>query len=590
MVGARRRAPTKNRGRCRRGYGWSIRLALLPLITLFLSLMPALGYWDAHCRGQPCLSPTIRLSLRMNGGVVTFTHTTQADFMAGERDHLDARGLDALGTPYAYDHDPRGFLRLRSQPGVWTKYPGNPVLDTGPAGAWDATVVDEAKVVFDGETFHMWYSGRNRDEPPAGRHKAPMRIGYATSPDGVDWTRHPANPVLDVGPADGPDANIVYPPFVLFDGEQFRMWYSAHDFERWSINYATSPDGAHWTRYEGNPLMVAERDDRWDANYISEPAVLFNGEKFEMWYNGGSERTDTLRIGYAWSPDGLRWERRAEDRWVLDVGPLGSWNDFSVARAHVIFDGERYQMWHEGHDGKHWRIGYEVSDDGIHWRPGAENPILDLGPAGSWDSVHVAEPYVLFDGELYRLWYSGYDSDKYRIGLATAPPVYSKRGVFTSPPMDAGQPVLWQELRWMARVPEGTGLAVAVRMSPDGKTWEEWTPVAEASADGENIARLDGPPARYLQYQVVFTTEDPARSPVLEEMSGAALLPTPTPTATPSATPTATPTATPVPMPTPTPTPVPLISRAVGSTGLLVVGLAVLLVLVLVVATLIRRR
>ena len=142
----------------------------------------------------------------------------------------------------------------------------------------------------------------------------------------------------------------------------------------------------------------------------------------------------------------------------------------------------------------------------------------------------------------------------------------------------------------MARVPEGTGLVVAVRMSPDGKTWEEWTPVAEASADGENVARLDGPPARYLQYQVVFTTEDPVRSPVLEEMSGAALLPTPTPTATPSATPTATPTATPVPMPTPTPTPVPLISRAVGSTGLLVLGLAVFLVLMLVAASLIRRR
>ncbi len=46
-------------------------------------------------------------------------------------------------------------------------------------------------VVFDGSEFHMWYwlggsSGRNR-------------IGHATSPDGVTWTKDPLNPVLDYG-------------------------------------------------------------------------------------------------------------------------------------------------------------------------------------------------------------------------------------------------------------------------------------------------------------------------------------------------------------------------------------------------------
>ncbi|MCD6291337.1 MAG: hypothetical protein J7M34_12600 [Anaerolineae bacterium] len=561
-----------------RGHHYGLLLALLWFASLVVSPISASGR-EALAAAGPS---------RLDVGQVIFTHTTQADFMAGERDHLDARGLDALGTPYAYDRDPRGFLRLRSRPGLWTKSPENPVLDTGEPGTWDATVISEAKVIFDGKVFHMWYAGRNRDEPPAGRHKAPMRFGYATSPDGVHWTRYPGNPVLDVGPAGSPDANIVYPPFVLFDGEQFRMWYSAHDFKRWSINYATSPDGAHWTRYSGNPLMVAERDGRWDGNYIAEPCVLFNGEKFEMWYNGGSERTETLRIGYAWSPDGLKWTRRAEDDWVLDVGPLGSWDDFSVARAHVLFDGERYQMWHEGHDGKHWRIGYEVSDDGIHWRPGPDNPVLDLGSAGSWDSVNVAEPNVLFDGTLYRMWYSGYDGDKYRIGLATAPPIYSKRGVFTSPVVDAGQIVLWQVLRWVAHAPAGTGLAVSVRTSSDGKAWSDWHLVTRTSAEGENAVQLNTPPARYLQYQVVFTTGDPARSPVLEEVSGAARLPTPTPTATPTAIPTAT--FTPTPSPTPTPTPRPIMSRAAGPVGLAVVGLIGVLIGGLSALVLLRRR
>ncbi|GAB4561119.1 MAG: hypothetical protein Kow0047_08200 [Anaerolineae bacterium] len=480
--------------------------------------------------------------------VTVFVHTTQADFMAGERDHLDARGLDALGTPYGYDGDERGFLRLRSAPGLWTKYDANPVLDTGEPGAWDATVVDEAKVVFDGTMFHMWYAGRNRDEPPSGRHKGPMRIGYATSPDGIHWSRHPGNPVLDVGPPGAPDSNIVYPPFVLFDGVEFRMWYSAHDFERWSINYATSPDGATWTRYPGNPLMVAEKDGRWDGNYISEPAVLFNGQHFEMWYNGGSERTDTLRIGYASSPDGLAWTRWQEDHWVLDVGPLGAWDDFSVARAHVIFDGERYQMWYEGHDGRDWRIGYATSVDGIHWDK-ANGPIIDIGPEGSWDSVHAAEPFVLFDGETYRLWYSGYDGDRYRIGLATAPAVYSAEGTFTAPPASLDEGRRWHALQWDVALPEGTSLAVFVRSSQDGSHWSDWRMLAE-SVDGVNTASLEETVGPILQYRMEFATEDPARSPVLREVRGVAVTvpPTPTPTAPP------TPTATPAPVPSPEPT------------------------------------
>ena len=47
----------------------------------------------------------------------TWTHTTQADFMAAEQQGVDVRALDALGTPYGYDADPRGSVRLQSRPG-----------------------------------------------------------------------------------------------------------------------------------------------------------------------------------------------------------------------------------------------------------------------------------------------------------------------------------------------------------------------------------------------------------------------------------------------------------------------------------------
>jgi predicted GH43/DUF377 family glycosyl hydrolase len=451
----------------------------------------------------------------------TWTHSSQADFMAGERHNLDARGLDALGTPLGYDADPRGAIRLRSRPGSFTKHPDNPVFDVGEGDAWDNAVVSEAKVIFDGARFHLWYAARQRLETPTGRRKSPMLAGYATSPDGLRWTRHPDNPIMVPGPVGSPDANHVYPPYVLFDGHEFRMWYSAHDFEEWSINYAVSTDGAAWQKHASNPLMRAAHDGRWDENFISEPSVLWNGQRFEMWYNGGSERTSTLRVGYAWSDDGLVWHKWEPDEWILDVGPLGAWDDFSVARVHVLYDGERYQMFYEGHDATSWRVGYAWSEDGLSWQKYLENPILDLGPPGDFDSVNVAEPYVIFDGDTYWLYYSGYDGDKYRIGLATAQPIYEGEGTLVSMAVDGKKPTYWGKLAWTCRLPKETDIRLEVAKSDDGQRWADWTLVTEGSADGENatsLLELGLPASRYLRYRATLTTADPSRSPVLEEV------------------------------------------------------------------------
>jgi len=454
-----------------------------------------------------------------------WTHTSQADFMAGERQDLDARGLDALGTPYGYDADPRGAIRLRSRPGPFTKHPDNPIFDVGEGDAWDNAVVSEAKVIFDGEAYHLWYAARQRLETPTGSQKSPMLVGYAASPDGLDWTRYPDNPIMLPGPPGSPEANFVYPPYVLFDGDQFRMWYSAHDFEEWSINYAASTDGVTWDRHFGNPLMRAAHDGRWDENFISEPSVLWDGQRFEMWYNGGSERTSTLRVGYAWSDDGLAWHKWEPDEWVVDVGPAGAWDDFSVARVHVLYDGERYQMFYEGHDGNahmSWRVGYAWSEDGVTWHKDPDNPIVDMGAPGEFDEGTVAEPYVIFDGETYRLYYSAYDGDKYRIGLATARPVYEPEGVLVSAAVDGERLTYWGELAWTCRLPEGTDVRLKVATSDDGKTWSDWQVAAGGSADGDNstsLLGLDLSPLRYLRYRATLTTTDPAHSPTLEKVT-----------------------------------------------------------------------
>jgi len=467
---------------------------------------------------QPPNHPTLQFFL-------TWTHTTQADWMAGERDHLDVRTLDALGTPYGFDRDPRGAMRLRSPPGTWSKHPASPVRDTGEEGAWDDAVVNEAKVVYDGETYHMWFAGRKRGPPGL---KMPIDLGYATSTDGVHWGKYDANPMLKRGPLGGYDENMISAPFVLYDGEQFHMWFSAVDFRGdWSINHAASPDGVLWAKHQENPLLKETHDARWDAVYIAEPCVLFNGSSFQMWYNGASATTETL-LGYTTSPDGIHWTRIDEDHPVLDVGPDGAWDDFAVARAHVLFDGEQYKMWYEGHSGRTWRIGYATSIDGVHWERFSGNPIVDRGPEGAWDSAVVSEPYVVFDGQTYRFFHSGYDGDLYRVGLTTAPAVYGQVGTYISSPIESPRTIEWGTLTCDLSLPEGTEVRFEVAASDDGETWGAWTLAVSELVNGVNhadLTALDLPRSRFLRYRATLSTSDPAVSPLIREITVAEAMP-----------------------------------------------------------------
>ena len=72
----------------------------------------------------------------------------------------------------------------------WEKYSDNPVLSGGSPGEWDESGVIATGTLFDGTTYHMWYSALD----------SLTGIGYATSTEGINWTKYVANPVLEPGP------------------------------------------------------------------------------------------------------------------------------------------------------------------------------------------------------------------------------------------------------------------------------------------------------------------------------------------------------------------------------------------------------
>jgi len=277
----------------------------------------------------------------------------------------------------------------------WEKNPGNPVLTTGSAGEWDDFYIGTSSVIYHNNTYHMWYqSGEDT-----------VRIGYATSPDGINWTKDSNNPVMDVGPAGAWDAHWVYMGNVLVIDSIFHMWYTGHTGQEMSKNYqighATSPDGIVWTKDPNNPVVGPS--ESWESTGTLWGKVLYIDGTFQMWYAGSGKPYDPA-IGHATSSDGVVWTKYPKN----PILTSGDWDSPRFYPGPVIFDGSTYQMWYFGGGSNSQKIGYATSEDGKQWVKYGP-PVLREGPSGSWDDLQVAMSSVLFDSTKYKykMWYMG---------------------------------------------------------------------------------------------------------------------------------------------------------------------------------------
>jgi predicted GH43/DUF377 family glycosyl hydrolase len=295
----------------------------------------------------------------------------------------------------------------------FTKHSGNPVMLPGSDTAWDKEFVGFESVIYHSNSYHMWYTGGSLTDT--------FRIGHATSPDGITWTKDINNPVLDIGPAGSWDENSVHAPCVMVIDNTFNMWYTGHRGNNFSfdfqIGHATSPDGINWTKDPNNPVLTRESQKAWDRSWVNAGSVLYDGSEYHMWYTG----CDTLKginIGHATSLNGLTWIKDPENPVLITEI---SWDCPRVDFPSVIFDGTTYHMWYSGGWFFQWKIGYATSSDGTNWVKYSSNPILKPGKSGTWDSWSVATLSVIdMDGK-YKIWYWGGKEQNYAsIGYAEA--------------------------------------------------------------------------------------------------------------------------------------------------------------------------
>jgi len=147
-------------------------------------------------------------------------------------------------------------------------------------------------VIYNGSIFKMWYTGSDRYR---------SRIYYATSIDGISWKKHGI--VLDIDNIGVSEDRFLYYPNVIFDGSKYHMWYIVSDNINKKLHYATSIDGVNWTKH-GVVTSIVKSDRHGNYHDIST-SVIYDGTTYKMWYH--SYYRGRYRIFYATSRNAIDW-------------------------------------------------------------------------------------------------------------------------------------------------------------------------------------------------------------------------------------------------------------------------------------------
>ena len=215
--------------------------------------------------------------------------------------------------------------------------------------------LNRPSVVFHNKVYHMWYTGQYK----AGEADGTSHIFYATSNDGISFKRVQNTPVLS--PLEPWEKHALMCPNVMWDGAKYRMWYSGGEqYEPNAIGYTTSLDGITWTKYQGNPIFQADKNVTWEQHKTAACHVVKTGGKYVMFYIG-FQNEDYAQIGIAASDDGINNWRRHPENPIIAPTP-GNWDAEACYKPYVIFDGEKWILWYNGRSGTFEQIGVAFHD------------------------------------------------------------------------------------------------------------------------------------------------------------------------------------------------------------------------------------
>ncbi len=351
--------------------------------------------------GLVCLN--IRVPVLPTGG------SAQAYVYCGQE------GAPAAGEPAAVFAAYDGFETAAvANTGEWARYPGNPVLTEGVAGSWDDHGATFASVIWDAaaDEFRMYYHGFSGST---------HQIGLATSPDGLDWTKHAGNPIMTPGPGAW-DGGSVRVPMVWKEGTDYHMIYTGAGSGGMQIGYATSMDGISWTKSPANPVF---NDPTWAHGETENWGVMKVGNEYQMWYSDFGVRQSGLAV----STDLVNWTPYQTDPIFATSGDPGDDRYSQFCPSSFKYGDDFYALVPSYDAGANYSKYYLYKSASPYFPP-AERELVRIahtvGEAGAWDSHDNDTPLVLtldiertqfYNDELWCYYAAEGGTDHWKMGL-----------------------------------------------------------------------------------------------------------------------------------------------------------------------------
>jgi hypothetical protein len=237
----------------------------------------------------------------------------------------------------------------------WKPVPENPVFTGTGRDTWDRKIRERGFILPDHKgNYDLWYTGYAGDRPVT------MSLGHATSPDGIHWTRDPANPVFA-------DSWVEDMCVVRRDGTFFMVAEGKNDI----AHLLESADGRKWTDH--GSLDIRNRDGKpIDPGPYGTPTAWFENGTWYLFYERGDQG-----IWLARSQD-LKVCTNVQDEPVLAMGPE-PYDKTAVALNQVVKrDGLYYAFYHANANRpwKDWTTCVARSPDLVHWEKYPGNPII----------------------------------------------------------------------------------------------------------------------------------------------------------------------------------------------------------------------
>ena len=306
---------------------------------------------------------------------------------------------DAPGDGAAIDAPPSCAL-LPS--GALTRYAGNPLLRNGPEMYDDLKTGPRVVLVMGPSDYRIWYEAVSSDGITA--------VGYATSTDGLTWTKRG----LVMSPGLSWEKSEVSPNSILVENGTFVMYYHGGGYPgpggvrlgNGLIGRATSSDGITWTKI-ATPVLTIGSSGAFDDDQVAEPRVIALAGGYRMYFTGRNAASGTTALGVADSTDGITWTKDSRN----PIMATSQWGNFWGGA--FFHEGDQWHLWHGVSSGSTSSLHYMLSPDGIAWTEGPTGIVLAQSTdSGAADYGLVGDSVSGYrDGATYRIMYTGFNSN-----------------------------------------------------------------------------------------------------------------------------------------------------------------------------------